>query len=80
MKCPECNHNKQKVLEIRTRVGHNYRRRECLNCKYRFSTKEIIYDPESENYRVYKTKKTKKKIKYETLYIDGKEVRRPIRK
>lgn len=43
MKCPFCGHADDKVLETRVQKDASIkRRRECLNCKSRFSTVEII--------------------------------------
>ncbi len=44
MKCPQCGHEDDKVID--TRVGRDAesirRRRECVNCGYRFTTHEIV--------------------------------------
>ena len=42
MKCPNCFENNTHVLNSRTRqtTKEFYRRRECLSCGYRFTTKE----------------------------------------
>lgn len=46
MKCPKCNHSETVVPESR----HNYRtdtirrRRECVQCRHRFTTHEFIED------------------------------------
>lgn len=42
MKCPRCGHNDTKVLESRlSHEGHSVRRRRnCLDCRYRFTTYE----------------------------------------
>jgi transcriptional repressor NrdR len=44
MKCPQCGHPNDKVLETRLqKEGEQIRRRrECLKCKYRFSTLESL--------------------------------------
>ncbi len=44
MKCPFCNYEESKVIDTRTTDDGNKirRRRECLSCKKRFSTYEII--------------------------------------
>lgn len=44
MQCPSCQHTDSRVLESRsTEAGHSIRRRrECLECKYRFTTYERI--------------------------------------
>ncbi|MFN8943861.1 MAG: transcriptional regulator NrdR [Pseudobdellovibrionaceae bacterium] len=43
MKCPFCGHADDKVLETRIQKDSSIkRRRECLHCKSRFSTVEII--------------------------------------
>lgn len=66
MKCPKCEGNKFKLVQSRSFK----RRRECLKCKTRFNTIEII---------VPEVIKVKEKL-YETVYIDGEEVRRKIRR
>lgn len=44
MQCPRCQHTKTKVYD--SRITHNgkitHRRRECLHCRYRFTTHEEI--------------------------------------
>ncbi len=44
MQCPYCQHTESRVLESRsTESGQSIRRRrECLNCKHRFTTYERI--------------------------------------
>lgn len=43
MKCPNCGHIEDRVLDTRVqKEGDIRRRRECLNCKARFSTVETI--------------------------------------
>jgi len=44
MKCPFCSYEDSKVIDSRTKNNHNTvrRRRECLSCKRRFTTKEFI--------------------------------------
>lgn len=43
MKCPQCGHLEHRVLETRLhREEEIRRRRECMNCKLRFSTVETI--------------------------------------
>lgn len=43
MKCPQCGHLEQRVLETRVhREEEIRRRRECLHCKLRFSTVESL--------------------------------------
>lgn len=44
MRCPYCGTNEDKVIESRTMVGGESirRRRECLNCGYRFTSYERI--------------------------------------
>lgn len=43
MKCPHCAHFDDRVLDTRIQKdGEIRRRRECLNCKARFSTLEVI--------------------------------------
>ena len=46
MICPECSHEKTTIPNTRpTTNGWTYRRRECVNCGFRWNTYEI---PESE--------------------------------
>lgn len=45
MKCPNCNNTSFKVLGSKTRADYFYRRRECTKCGHRFSTYEVIGDP-----------------------------------
>lgn len=42
MKCPVCG-SETKVIDSRLKFENVYRRRECLGCKARFSTNEIIF-------------------------------------
>ncbi|MFM1841688.1 MAG: hypothetical protein RLZZ490_421 [Cyanobacteriota bacterium] len=44
MQCPHCQHNNSRVLESRSSEGGQSirRRRECLICKYRFTTYERV--------------------------------------
>ncbi len=43
MKCPSCEHLETRVLDTRVqRDGEYRRRRECLSCKFRFSTIESL--------------------------------------
>ena len=43
MRCPICSHDDSKVIDSRpTESGTIRRRRECLSCKYRFTTYEVI--------------------------------------
>ena len=41
MKCPRCKTGQTAVIDKRTRDAQNRRRRECLECGYRFTTKEV---------------------------------------
>jgi transcriptional repressor NrdR len=44
MKCPQCGHLEHRVLETRVhREEEIRRRRECLNCKLRFTTVETLF-------------------------------------
>jgi transcriptional repressor NrdR len=45
MNCPKCNHPDTKVLETRTGKNNTSirRRRQCLECDYRFTTIEEVY-------------------------------------
>jgi len=45
MLCPECKKSDTKVLDSRTEERFIRRRRECLRCKYRFTTYERIESP-----------------------------------
>ena len=42
MKCPECGFDESKVIDSRPTDGKIRRRRECLSCKYRFTTYEVV--------------------------------------
>ena len=42
MNCPECNYEDSKVIDSRPTDGKIRRRRECLSCKCRFTTYEIV--------------------------------------
>ena len=42
MKCPECGFDDSKVIDSRPTDGKIRRRRECLSCKCRFTTYEIV--------------------------------------
>lgn len=42
MKCPECGYNDSKVIDSRPTDNKIRRRRECLSCKCRFTTYEIV--------------------------------------
>lgn len=43
MKCPQCDHPESRVLDTRVqKEGEIRRRRECLQCKFRFTTGESI--------------------------------------
>jgi len=43
MNCPQCDHPESRVLDTRIqKEGDIRRRRECLQCKYRFTTSEAI--------------------------------------
>jgi transcriptional repressor NrdR len=44
MKCPQCGHLEHRVLETRVHRDEEIRRRrECLQCKLRFTTVETVY-------------------------------------
>lgn len=47
MRCPNCGQNEHRVLETREKDEEIRRRRECLSCKFRFTTVEslIIHYP-----------------------------------
>ena len=42
MKCPECGFDESKVIDSRPTDGKIRRRRECLSCKCRFTTYEVV--------------------------------------
>ncbi len=42
MKCPECGYEDSKVIDSRPAENKIRRRRECLSCKCRFSTYEMV--------------------------------------
>lgn len=43
MKCPQCNYHDNRVLDTRVqKEGEIRRRRECLSCKNRFTTLEVL--------------------------------------
>lgn len=42
MKCPECGYEDSKVIDSRPSEDRIRRRRECLSCKARFTTYEIV--------------------------------------
>ena len=42
MKCPECGYEDSKVIESRPAENKIRRRRECLSCKCRFTTYEMV--------------------------------------
>ena len=42
MRCPECGHDDSKVIDSRPTDGKIRRRRECLSCKARFTTYEVV--------------------------------------
>lgn len=44
MKCPECNCEDSKVIDSRPTENKVRRRRECIQCGYRFTTYEIVED------------------------------------
>lgn len=45
MKCPFCEYEETKVIDSRPAEGKIRRRRECMSCKKRFTTYEIIEMP-----------------------------------
>lgn len=45
MNCPECRKSDTKVLDSRDEIRFVRRRRECLRCKFRFTTYERIEPP-----------------------------------
>lgn len=44
MKCPECGCEESKVIDSRPTENKVRRRRECIQCGFRFTTYEIIED------------------------------------
>lgn len=42
MKCPECGYEDSKVIDSRPAENKIRRRRECLSCKFRFTTYEMV--------------------------------------
>lgn len=45
MSCPTCGHHGSEVTHTRARSAGTWRRRQCLRCGVRFSTREVAYDP-----------------------------------
>lgn len=45
MVCPKCGHRETQVTDSRDGPGSIRRRRECLNCRYRFTTHEKVETP-----------------------------------
>ena len=66
MQCPACQHSNDKVLESRTIQNGSVirRRRECLNCQFRYTTYEKI---ESQPLLVLKKNGTKQPFSKEKL-------------
>jgi transcriptional regulator NrdR family protein len=58
MKCPYCNKSGNKIIDSRPVLKKNIirRRRECLNCNYKFTTYEYPTDTVFENQIYRKTK------------------------
>jgi transcriptional regulator NrdR family protein len=45
--CPVCGRKQSQILDTRVMFwGNVYRRRICPACKYRWSTIEVLYEPE----------------------------------
>lgn len=43
--CPECEHRGSRVIDSRGSKGHYIRRRrECLKCQHRYTTREMVTD------------------------------------
>lgn len=40
MQCPKCGLRRDRVVDTRTRAGGTYRRRECRECRFRWTTLE----------------------------------------
>lgn len=70
MECPYCSNKTSKVTDKRKSPRGIRRRRECLNCKKRFTTYERI-----ERSDLYVTKKDKRREKF-----DGEKLRKGINK
>lgn len=68
MICPKCSHSETKIVDSReTNNGRTWRRRECLNCKHRFTTYEIV-----ENVPVMVVKKDKSRQEFDkTKVLNG---------
>lgn len=68
MLCPECGSYKTQVTDSRSRnregldYGHVRRRRNCFDCKYKFTTYETLVRPGT--YDGSKARKTLDKIKH----------------
>ena len=45
MKCPYCGYEESKVIDSRPAEDKKRRRRECLKCKKRFTTYEVVEKP-----------------------------------
>lgn len=45
MRCPYCHYDESKVIDSRPSEDRKRRRRECLKCKKRFTTYEIVEQP-----------------------------------
>jgi len=57
MLCPECQREETKVVDTSQNAEFVYRRRECLECYYRFTTYEI------QRYKLANLKRTVESIK-----------------
>jgi len=64
MKCPKCKSNNSKVLESRDLYDWIRRRRECIECKFRYTTLE----------KIARKKQKKRAPKKELIFINGEEV------
>ena len=63
MRCPECKSKALIVVDSRPKTDTIYRRRECCDCGFRFSTNEIGEEEyrELQNIRSYILRYSKKK-------------------
>ena len=69
MKCPFCKEDRDKVVDSRSSDGGRIirRRRQCLECKKRFTTYEKI----GESFKLYVAKKDNSRVPYDRSKIVG---------
>ena len=48
MNCSQCGHPESVVVDSRTGKGHRRRRRQCVECGERWSTREVVADSLAE--------------------------------